>query len=151
MMTDTESKSLPERAASRTFRIIIADDHAAGRRAHAETMRAFGFDVAVASTAVEVLRLVASGPTALIVAGFHLPDLDGVELSLLLKANPQTRGIPVILLAPSAVTGTDAVPDGTCELVIARPVSPLDLAMAIKHLLPRRNPLRFLPSFGGEA
>ena len=50
----------------------------------------------------QALDLIVREPPALVVLDLMLPGLDGLELCRRLRANPATRGIPMIMLTAKA-------------------------------------------------
>ena len=100
-----------------------------------------GLSVAVATTAEQALAQVhnrALGPRPdLMLLDLHLPDASGLEVLQLLKANPDTAGIPVIMVS------ADAMPEQIQSALAAgaysyqtKPVHLPALLQLISELLP---------------
>jgi two-component system, OmpR family, KDP operon response regulator KdpE len=77
-------------------RILLVDDEASIRRAVAPLLRARGFDVEVAASGTEAVRIVASRPPDLMVLDLGLPDLDGIEVCRRVRAQ---SALPIIVLS----------------------------------------------------
>ena len=58
-------------------RILLVDDETSIQRAVAPLLRSRGYDVEVAGTGAEALRVVADRPPDLIVLDLGLPDIEG--------------------------------------------------------------------------
>jgi CheY-like chemotaxis protein/AraC-like DNA-binding protein len=85
-------------------RILLVDPDEGRRARHATLLRRAGYGVSGAAGGVQGVRLAALEQPQLIVADVALPDIDGYACCRLLKADPATAAIPLILL------GTDAGP-----------------------------------------
>jgi ribonuclease P protein subunit RPR2 len=85
-------------------------------------------------------RIAARRPDA-IVLDVMMPGINGLEYCAALKRDPQTSGIPVVLL-----TGTDVsrLDEHTADAVLSKPFSPLELLSVVERLAGGLNgvPLR---------
>lgn len=98
-----------------------------------------GFVTTEAADGTEGLRLAPAA--AALVLDVHLPDIDGIEVCRLLRANPATAAIPIVhvssvhmdkeVLADSAKAGADAF--------LTAPVSPQTLAATLESLIEAAN------------
>ena len=73
----------------------------------------------------------------LILMDIQLPELDGLEATRRIKANPAIRHIPVIAVTSYAMSGDNqkAMAAG-CDAYFAKPVSPRALLVKIREYLP---------------
>jgi diguanylate cyclase (GGDEF)-like protein len=105
-------------------RVLIVDDEAANVHALAEALRD-ECAISVATNGVRALELAASGNVDLVLLDVVMPGLDGFEVCRRLKAEPHTRGLPVIF-----VTALEETEDETRGFdlggvdYITKPVSP---------------------------
>jgi DNA-binding response OmpR family regulator len=60
-----------------------------------------GFEVIRATTGLEALRKARAESPSVIVLDMRLPDLDGVSVCEILRAQPSTRDVPVVVLSAS--------------------------------------------------
>ena len=81
--------------------ILIADDEEYVRNHLAKRLTLLGLNVLQAGTGTEVLELSARSPD-LIIMDVRMPVLDGLDTARQLKSNPETSGIPVVLLSAMA-------------------------------------------------
>lgn len=88
--------SLPESAGGR---ILLVDDSAALRSVAGNLLRQKGYEVDAVASGEQALAWVEDKLPQLIVLDVVLPGLDGYEVCRRLRQNPQTRGVPVILLS----------------------------------------------------
>ena len=81
---------------------IILVDSSDTRETLAERLRMQGHNVIVAFSAAEGAALALSDPPAAVVAELWMPGISGVQLCRLLRAEPATEKVPVILRGPEA-------------------------------------------------
>ncbi len=77
-------------------RILLVDDEAAIQRAVGPLLRTRGYDVEVAGTGAEALRLFALRPPDLVVLDLGLPDLEGTEVCRRIR---ETSAVPIVVLS----------------------------------------------------
>jgi diguanylate cyclase (GGDEF)-like protein len=92
--------------------VLIVDDAPSNLAILTETLRG-EFDVRIATSGQEALRLVNEAPPDLILLDILMPEMDGYEVCRLLKDVPSTSNIPVIFL-----TAKGDVADETMGLAI---------------------------------
>jgi diguanylate cyclase (GGDEF)-like protein len=123
--------------------ILIVDDAPSNLAVLTEALRA-EFDVRIASSGSQALRLVDENPPDLILLDILMPEMDGYEVCRRFKARAATRNIPIIFL-----TAKGDVADETLGLAlgavdyIIKPVSvPIVQARVRTHVeLKRRGDL----------
>jgi len=123
--------------------VLVVDDAPSNLAILTETLRS-EFDVRIATSGPEALRLVRETPPDLILLDILMPDMDGYEVCRRLKAQASTRNIPIIFL-----TAKGDVADETMGLAIGavdyivKPVSiPIVQARVRTHVeLKRRGDL----------
>jgi CheY-like chemotaxis protein len=82
-----------------TKRILLAEDDRFLRKAAEATLRRHGFDVSTAADGEEALRMVRTGTPDLILLDLIMPKLQGFEVLRMLKQDPATTHIPVMVLS----------------------------------------------------
>ncbi len=92
--------------------LIVEDDPINVKFMQVVLVRKGGFDVAVSEDVDEVLALVASGEISAVIMDISLSrsihlgqKVDGIYITRLLKADPATASVPVILATAHAMTG----------------------------------------------
>ena len=100
-----------------------------------------GFRVAVATDGEEALLLIDEGLPDLVVLDWMLPKVSGVEVCRRLRARPETRNLPIILLTARGeesdrIRGLDTGADD----YIVKPFSMSELAARIRAVLRRIRP-----------
>jgi two-component system phosphate regulon response regulator PhoB len=100
-----------------------------------------GFRVAVATDGEEALLVIDEGPPDLVVLDWMLPKVSGVEVCRRLRARPETRNLPIIILTARGeesdrIRGLDTGADD----YIVKPFSMSELAARIRAVLRRIRP-----------
>ena len=92
--------------------LIVEDDPINVKFMQVVLKRKGGFEVAVSEDVAEIVAMAASGELSAIIMDISLSrtlyqgkKVDGVFITKMLKANPATAGIPVILATAHAMTG----------------------------------------------
>jgi CheY-like chemotaxis protein len=96
-----------------------------------------GYEVVVARDGAEGVAAARGARPALILMDLNLPILDGWEATRALKADPETRGIPVIALSAHAMdTDRDKALAAGCDDFDTKPVELPRLLEKMARLLP---------------
>ena len=118
-------------------RILVVEDELDIQKLIKMTLRVHGVkEVSVAGDGEECLEAVKQGKPDLILLDVSMPKLDGYETCRLLKANPDTRDIPVIFL--SARTQADEREMGLragAQGYLSKPFDPTTLYSQILEIL----------------
>jgi len=80
-------------------RVLLAEDDRFLRRAAEARLRRHGLDVLTAADGEEALRIARAERLDLVLLDVVMPKLEGFEVLKLLKEDPATAGIPVIVLS----------------------------------------------------
>ena len=96
-------------------RALIVDDHATNVRILTRQLQLWGMEVASVDSGSKALEWLADvkegGPLSwlpdIIVTDMHMPEMDGVTLARQIKATPQWRGIPLVLLSSGFMPASD--------------------------------------------
>jgi CheY-like chemotaxis protein len=118
--------------------VLIVDDHVDTREMCATLLALSGFRTAEATNGSEALSLARALAPDCILMDLSLPALDGREATRRLKADEQTRGIPVI--AVSGLSFGDGVPrvsESGFAAVLTKPCTPEAMLSAIRLALGR--------------
>jgi two-component system, OmpR family, alkaline phosphatase synthesis response regulator PhoP len=83
-------------------RILLVEDDRFLRRACEASLRQLGFTVIAAADGEEGLRQARAEHPDLILLDLLMPKLTGVEVLRALKADPETKAIPVLILSNSS-------------------------------------------------
>ena len=119
-------------------KILIVEDEKDIRdlvRVHLEKA---GFETSSASNGREAFSKIQQNPPDLMVLDLMLPEIDGKELTRLLKAREETRGIPIVMLTAKGeeadrIIGFELGADD----YLTKPFSPRELVLRVKAVLKR--------------
>src|SRR4028119_1020387 len=90
------------------FTVLVVDDEPDKRQLLKVALEMAGYTVHTANDGAEGLAAVESQPFDLIVTDVMMPNLDGYEMVKRIRANPQTRFIPVIIQTAAKGAAQDA-------------------------------------------
>ncbi len=116
--------------------ILIVDDELQNRRLLELMLKPEGYATQTAANGEEALTLVAQQPPDLILLDIMMPDMDGYAVARVLKANPATANIPIIMVTAqidrfARVAGLDA----GAEEFLTKPVDRAELWLRVRNLL----------------
>ena len=95
-----------------------------------------GFSVVVAMDGEQAVEMALAENPSLIIMDLSLPNVDGWEATRRLKANEQTRHIPVVALSAHAMVGDrETALDAGCDDYDTKPVEFQRLLDKINNLL----------------
>ena len=114
----------------------IVEDHGDTRDGYAEYLQNRGFDVRLAAGAAEFRDLISTAVPEAVVMDLALPGVDGFALMRELRANPATRGVPVLVVSASvrAEDRASALVAG-CSAFLPKPVDPETIVRDLNRLL----------------
>ncbi len=116
--------------------ILIVDDNPLNLKLTRLLLLGEGYQVRTAGDANQALDLIAAARPDLILMDIQLPDIDGLELTRRLKADPATRDIVVLALTAYAMLGDEAKARAAgCDGYIAKPIDTRTLAGVIAGYL----------------
>lgn len=121
--------------------VLLVEDEPAQREVLSYNLTAEGFEVMVASNGDEALEAVAETAPDLILLDWMMPHVSGIEVCRRLKARPETRGIPIIMLSARSeeVDKVRGLETGADDYVI-KPYSVVELMARLRAQLRRVRP-----------
>ena len=97
-----------------------------------------GFSVLLAHDGAEGISVAREHKPDVIVSDIMMPRTSGLELVETLKADPETKAIPIILLSAKAQTSDLKIGlDAGADDYVTKPFEPLDLVERVNELLSR--------------
>ena len=115
-------------------KILVVDDEREVRNLLTDYLTGKGYEVIQASNGEEALELAEKNEPQVILLDVKMPGIDGVETCRRLRAEEQTRYIPVIMATAFGTTETEATDAGVDDFV-NKPFEMKDLAIRISSVL----------------
>lgn len=116
--------------------ILTVDDSPSMRQMVSFTLSRAGFTMVEASDGAEALSVVKGRPVELVVTDLNMPNVDGIQLIRQLRAQPEHRFTPIIMLT------TESQPERKLEGKaagatgwIVKPFSPEQLVAVVKKVI----------------
>ena len=127
----------------RVVRVLVADDDPQNRELIEEVCRSEGFEVEGVGAGDRALEAARGRTFDLVLLDAAMPGMDGLEVCRLLKADPETASIPVMIVTASL---EDAVRDRATELgaaaFITKPFRIFELTQRMRADAAEANPQR---------
>jgi len=118
-------------------RILAIEDHAENRRILRLLLARAGYELIEAATGEEGIAMAEKERPDLILMDIQLPGLDGYEATRRLKANPDLRHIPIIVVTSYALSGDDVKAfEAGCDAYVTKPFVPRDLLAKVREYVP---------------
>jgi PAS domain S-box-containing protein len=127
---------------------LVADDNSVNRQVLASMLEAAGIRVITAEGGLEAVRHARSYRPDVILMDRRMPDLDGLEATRRIRADPVTARLPVIAVSASTFSDSqEAARQAGCVDFIAKPVR----AEVLYSLLQRHLGVTFVEDGHGAA
>ena len=114
-----------------TKRILVVEDQEDNRQILRDLFSSVGHEMIEAHDGEAAVAQAIAHKPDLILMDIQLPVMDGYEATRRIKANPELRAIPIIVVTSYALSG-DA--DG-CDAYVTKPFSPRQLLAKINDFL----------------
>lgn len=117
--------------------ILNVDDDEGAVYAKSRLLRRAGYRVLEAREGTEAIRVVQTQHPHLALIDVHLPDMNGIEVSRLLKANPQTARTMILQVSASSISSEDRTSglEGGADAYVTEPIAPEELLANVRALL----------------
>jgi DNA-binding response OmpR family regulator len=116
--------------------ILIVDDEHGLCQMMAQMLTEAGFEARTAGSGREALADIQANPPDLVLLDANMPELDGFEVAAMLKSDPTTATIPIIMVSANEGRGARLIGlESGAEDYLAKPVDPAELLAKIRNLL----------------
>jgi len=116
--------------------ILVIEDQEDNRRIMRDLLSSVDYEVIESVTGEAGVRCAETHHPDLILMDIQLPDIDGYEATRRIKANPELRSIPIIVVTSYALSGDDAKAfEAGCDAYVSKPFSPRALLKKIREFL----------------
>ncbi len=116
--------------------ILVVEDQEDNRRILRDLLESAGFEVREALTGDSGVAMAGRQPPDLILMDIQLPVMDGYEATRRIKAKPELRHIPIIVVTSYALSGDDVKAfEAGCDGYVTKPFSPRALLAKVREFL----------------
>jgi two-component system, cell cycle response regulator DivK len=123
-------------------KILIVEDNSDLSQLLAFYLNDAGYEISRAGNSAQGINKALAEQPNLIITDLYLPDMNAVDATVILKQDPATSGIPIIVL--TAMTfgewKTKALKAGVAKYLI-KPVSPHELTQVVRTLIQQASSL----------
>ena len=116
--------------------ILVVDDQLISMKLTRLILEGEGYRVLVAGNATEALQIVQDSKPDLILMDIHLPSMDGLALTKLLRSDQESRHIKIVAISAYASTEDDQrITAAGCDGFIPKPIDTRTLAASVRKYL----------------
>ncbi len=118
-------------------KILVVDDEQQIRELLGSFLKKEGYEVILASSGEEGIESAEREDPQVILLDLQLPGIDGIETCRRLKADDNTRFIPIIMITAHSDNKMEAIDAGTDDFV-NKPFDLVELSVRVKSILRMR-------------
>lgn len=116
--------------------ILVVEDNPLNSKLVEALLKRCGYVVTIAEDAEAALNILKDNRPALILMDIQLPGMDGLQLTRLLKRNPQTKDILILALTAYAMdSDRKKILEAGCDGYMAKPFDTKILPQTIETML----------------
>ena len=120
--------------------VLVVEDDSKSRKLVRDLLTFKGYEIIEAETGEEGVRLAQERRPGLVLMDIRLPGIDGIQALGRLRAEVATRGIPVMAMTASVMTGDrQRVLDAGFDAFQSKPIKIKDFLAAVEQLLERHR------------
>ena len=117
-------------------RVLVIEDHEENRRIVRLLLASAGIDTIEAVTGEEGVAMAEKEHPDVILMDIQLPGVDGYEATRRIKAKPELRHIPIIVVTSYALSGDDVKAFAAgCDAYVTKPFVPRELLAKVRGFL----------------
>jgi CheY-like chemotaxis protein len=117
-------------------RVLVVDDNPLNLELASFVLRAGGFAVDSAPSALSALERIAQCPPRAILMDIQMPGMDGLALTRHIKADPSLQHITVIAFTAFAMKGDEArLRAAGCDAYLSKPIDVATFASSVRRCL----------------
>ncbi len=116
--------------------ILIVDDIDYNREIISHFLSSWNFELFTASNGEECIESVHKLNPDLIILDMKMPVMNGYEAAQILKNDPQTAAIPILVITASALKQDEEIIEKLCDGYLRKPVSRKELIQEVQRFIP---------------
>jgi chemosensory pili system protein ChpA (sensor histidine kinase/response regulator) len=134
-MTSEESTDAMS-AARGAARVLIVDDSLTVRKTLEELIADNGYEARLARDGLEAIDIMRAFAPDVVLTDLEMPNMNGLELTSRLRANPQTQGLPIIMITSRSMDKhKDQARLAGVTVFLTKPYSDAELLQHIRSLI----------------
>ncbi|WP_062202776.1 response regulator [Aureimonas sp. AU12] len=119
-----------------TKTVMIVEDNELNMKLFRDLIEAHGYRTVQTRSGLTAMDLARETRPDLILMDIQLPEISGLEVTQMLKADRELKAIPVIAVTAFAMKGDEErIRQGGCEAYISKPISVVRFIETIKSFL----------------
>jgi two-component system, cell cycle response regulator DivK len=120
--------------------ILVVEDNEQSRKLVRDVLKFKGYEIVEAESGEDGVRLAQERRPSLVLMDIRLPGIDGVEALRRLRAEADTRGIPVLAMTASVMLeDRQKIIDAGFDAFQSKPINVKDFVAAVEQLLAARR------------
>ena len=122
-------------------KVLLVEDNYMNKILVKEILTLNGYDIVEANSGIEAIRLISSERPDVVLMDLHLPEMDGVTATRIIKADKSVKEIPILALTASASEGeADDILNKGFDGYVGKPIEVKKLLDTISESLkPKRK------------
>jgi two-component system, cell cycle response regulator DivK len=121
-----------------TKRILVVEDQEDNRQILRDLLSSVGYEMTEAWDGAAGVAAAKEQRPDLILMDIQMPLMDGYEATRRIKAEPELKAIPIIVVTSYALSGDEGkARDAGCDAYVTKPYSPKQLLAKIREFLPQ--------------
>jgi two-component system cell cycle response regulator DivK len=116
--------------------ILIVEDNELNMKLFNDLLQAHGYNTLQVKDGRAVVEITRQHRPDLILMDIQLPEISGLEITKMLKADDDLRAIPVVAVTAFAMKGDEQkIRNGGCDGYIAKPISVASFLQTVSRFL----------------
>ena len=118
--------------------VLIVEDNDLNMKLFHDLLEAHGYGTLQTKDGLDAMRIAREHRPDLILMDIQLPIMDGYEATRRIKANPEFKAIPIIVVTSYALSGDEGkAREAGCDAYVTKPYSPRALLAKIREYMPK--------------
>ncbi|MEV0125826.1 response regulator [Streptomyces sp. NPDC050703] len=118
-------------------RVLVVDDNKVIRQLIRVNLELEGFEVVTAADGAECVDVVRDVQPDLVTLDVVMPRLDGLRTAALLRSDPRTRHLPIVVISACTQYEVENGLDVGVDAFLAKPFEPNELVRVVRQLAER--------------
>lgn len=104
--------------------VLIVEDNELNMKLFHDLLNAFGYRTVQTREGLKAVDLARKHRPDLILMDIQLPEISGMDVTRLLKADPELKSIPVVAVTAFAMRGDEQrIKESGCEAYLSKPIA----------------------------